>query len=735
MPFSFANPALLFGALTAALPVIIHLISRRKVRRQQFSDLRFLDEVNSTQSRSLGIKRWLLLLLRVLALLCLALAVAQPRWGGLAASGRGARSILFVIDSSASMKSHFEGGTRFGSAIAAVEGMIRSLPEGTSVQILTAGAAVIPVFSDWLPAEVAAAGRLINLNCSDGAFDLAAVLRESARQVGRAPGSPVELVLLSDLQDTGGIPGLAEAVERLKGIGSVLMLVRQVGDRVTGGGILDVTLPGRTVLPGENITLKALVTTEFAEQVFWLDLDGRTVAESVMETVAGGTDFGPRLLEFPLTVPATGIHLGRIRKESDACPADDTRPFVLKVPASIEVLLVHGPDRAVEGHPGRGGWRFLAQALDPGGLEGAFRVKTVTSNDMTTGTLGSCDLAVFVNPDPLSRQALGGLSRWLKAGGTALFVVGEPTQAANLESTILPLLDLPGSINWNRAETQPAPATGATVNQSSGISSGHSSGQRLHVVDPSHPIFSGLEAETMQTFAEVLVHRWFRFDEGTHRVLLTLTGDDPLLIEGNVGEGCFALMTCDLLPATTDLAANPMALPFFQRLAAWLGNRARLSDAINTNVGTEAVVRPSGPDSDLSLEKSDELLVLDDGSPMARSASLTWLAGEPILSGGMIHEAGFVTFLSGDDTVGIVAAGTPAEESATGLRSLSEWSRLLDEQGLVVAGDLTSIPPAELMSALEGHDLVGLFLVLTVILLMLESVLGRGVRSRSPEGS
>ncbi len=74
MPLVFANPALLLGALAAAVPVIIHFLSRRKVQRKKFSDLRFLDEVQAKQARSLGIRRWLLLLLRVLAILLIALA-------------------------------------------------------------------------------------------------------------------------------------------------------------------------------------------------------------------------------------------------------------------------------------------------------------------------------------------------------------------------------------------------------------------------------------------------------------------------------------------------------------------------------------------------------------------------------------------------------------------------------------------------------------------------------------
>ena len=45
MPISFLNPGLLFGAAAAALPVILHFLSRRRARREAFSDLRFLEEM------------------------------------------------------------------------------------------------------------------------------------------------------------------------------------------------------------------------------------------------------------------------------------------------------------------------------------------------------------------------------------------------------------------------------------------------------------------------------------------------------------------------------------------------------------------------------------------------------------------------------------------------------------------------------------------------------------------
>ncbi len=151
MPLSFLNPGLLFGLLAAALPVIIHFLSRRRTRRVAFSDLRFLQEEESHQARRRGVQRWLLLLLRVLIVALLALAAARPHWGGL--PGGGGRSVLFVLDASASMQAQQENGrTRFAAAVDLAGEMAASLPEGSSVHALLAGAVPRPLFAAWLPA-------------------------------------------------------------------------------------------------------------------------------------------------------------------------------------------------------------------------------------------------------------------------------------------------------------------------------------------------------------------------------------------------------------------------------------------------------------------------------------------------------------------------------------------------------------------------------------------------------
>jgi hypothetical protein len=708
MPLSFLNPSLLFGTAAAALPIIIHFLSRRRVQRQLFSDLRFLDEVQSRQARSLGIRRWLLLLLRVLAILLVALAAAGPRWGGVGTSS-GDRSVLFIIDTSASMGTQMAEGIRLDEALLACEEMIRALPGGAAVQVITAGSLTAPLFGDWLPAGAGAASGLSVVRLTDGPFDLPAVLRESARAVARAPGAPVEVVLLSDLQVTGPDMRLPPAAARLNEAGASRFLVRRIGSEVPGGGILAIDLPARAVRPGENITLRARVLPAYDEQVFSLELDGKPVAEAVTTGVGGG----PVEIEFPVTVPAVGLHRGMIRKESDSFPGDDMRPLVVAVPAAVSVLLVHGQDRPADAVAGRGGWRYLSQALAPGDGPSPFRVRAIPGADLTTGAMSASDLLVFVNPEPLGRRALESLLGWLDQGGAALFLVGDPTLSGYLSRTILPGLGLPVTV-----EFQSDPGRG----------------QHVRVIDPNHPVFAGLDAEAVATFEEIAWRRWFRLDEGEGATLLTLTGEDPVLIEGTLGEGKFAVLPFDLLPSGSDLAASPMALPFFQRLASWLAGPGRLSAAVNAEVGAEAVVRPLQPESGSSIEKAENLLVIDPEGRGTGAATLAWQHGVPLLRGGTIVRSGFVTFVAGDDTLGVVAAGVPASESTLQLSEVHNWRNMMQELDLDVVGDLTDQAPADFMASLGGRDAAPWFLGLALLLLLVEVWVGRGTRLSRDRG-
>src|SRR5687768_10578176 len=77
LSFLFAG-FLAAGAVAAAAPVLIHMLLRRRARVVEIGSVRFLQAVIRQHTRRRRIRQWLLLSLRVLAVLLLSALFARP---------------------------------------------------------------------------------------------------------------------------------------------------------------------------------------------------------------------------------------------------------------------------------------------------------------------------------------------------------------------------------------------------------------------------------------------------------------------------------------------------------------------------------------------------------------------------------------------------------------------------------------------------------------------------------
>ena len=74
----FRNPALLFGLLVLLIPIILHLFNLQRFETVKFTNVKFLKEIKEKSQKRSKLKKWLLLLTRLLAFACLILGFAQP---------------------------------------------------------------------------------------------------------------------------------------------------------------------------------------------------------------------------------------------------------------------------------------------------------------------------------------------------------------------------------------------------------------------------------------------------------------------------------------------------------------------------------------------------------------------------------------------------------------------------------------------------------------------------------
>lgn len=220
------NPMLaVVGASLIAIPILIHLLARRRKKPVKWGAMRFLVEAYKKQRKRMTVEQLILLATRCLVLLLLALALGRPalQAAGLLGEGTG-RTLYLLIDNSLASTARDGDAADAPSALdrhkAAARDILAALAPGDRAGLLTlagpADALVLPASADPL----AVSSVVDRVRASDAAVDLPGALGALARQLDRdaqenaAPADPV-VVVLSDFLvgslDTGApAPSRAE---------------------------------------------------------------------------------------------------------------------------------------------------------------------------------------------------------------------------------------------------------------------------------------------------------------------------------------------------------------------------------------------------------------------------------------------------------------------------------------------------------------------------------------------
>src|SRR5207253_9098565 len=133
----FANAPLLYGLAAASVPIIIHLLNRRKYREITWAAMRFLLAAIRKNRRRIRIEQWLLLAVRTLIILLVVTAMAKPflESFGVMIAGRRAHRVL-VLDASLSMDYNSGGTSRFDQAKALTAQLVKASRRGDAVSVI-----------------------------------------------------------------------------------------------------------------------------------------------------------------------------------------------------------------------------------------------------------------------------------------------------------------------------------------------------------------------------------------------------------------------------------------------------------------------------------------------------------------------------------------------------------------------------------------------------------------------
>jgi hypothetical protein len=341
----FVQAAMLTALAAVALPIIAHLIFRRRSRPVDLGTLRFLKVAVKQETRRRRLKRWVLLALRVSCVVLLVLLFARP-YRAEAVGGGDAGLTVILIDRSASMDRKRDGARLVELALRKLPGVVTLTPSRSRVEVA------------WFDSKVEAVGpgedgkvSIADLKAPEkliGGTDFAAALTWAGSRCEAARGGgPLAVHVITDLQRSG-----FGSLDTLAFPKDVPVQVWDVGTAATLNVAVTEVRPASLMVRADNpTTVQATVLNARPER-----LDGRTVRLSLSNkgktiTVPGVASAAPgasSTVTFETPPLAPGLWQGTVAVAGeDGFSVDDSRHVAVFAAAKPSVLLLDGAAREV----------------------------------------------------------------------------------------------------------------------------------------------------------------------------------------------------------------------------------------------------------------------------------------------------------------------------------------------------------------------------------------------------
>jgi hypothetical protein len=445
----FLNVLFLAAGGTALVPIIIHLVQRRRVQQVIFGSLRFLRKTPHRVIHRRRFEEFLLVLLRALALALAAVAFARPLFQGALDAhaegkrGTGEEAVLLLVDNSYSMNA----GGRLERAKQEALKFLREVDPAAKVGVAACSSQfdeLCPVGSKASQAEEA----VKNIKPSWRGTKLALALNQAGRLLARADRreSRRRIVLVSDFHASAW----QERADWTMPAG-IDLEIRNVASRPVPNVFIERVAVPRLVVAGgfvEVITanIRNLTEKPMGDAVVTFRVGGEVKAAQSVNIRPG--EEAPVRFRHKFAEPGDVTGSLAVRA-ADGMPDDNAAHFCVHVTPRVHVLLVNA-DRAEKMVLNDG--LFLTTALVPeaGDAVSPFEVRQVGPEEMKPADLDGVDVVLLVNvskvpaavtraaaqvPEARDAEFTSPLGRFVAAGGGIGFICGSKVDPEEFNQT------------------------------------------------------------------------------------------------------------------------------------------------------------------------------------------------------------------------------------------------------------------------------------------------------------
>ncbi|MFQ5512527.1 MAG: BatA domain-containing protein, partial [Candidatus Krumholzibacteriia bacterium] len=681
-------------ALTAtALPIIIHILNRRRQRRIAFSSLEFIFEMSKRRMRKVNLRRWLILLLRTLAVLLVVLAFARPTIRGRAAlfiPAEAARNVIVCIDVSASMGAERETGTAFTVARTLAGQVVDESGKNDLLNVISFSSRADALFDAGTRNKQIVKNVIAGLQVTNETTSIARAVKAAEALVDASEIDGGEIYVISDFREPADSVLAAGVADNVRVV--FLPVYEEAVDNVS---IDRVFIPRKLIRPGEVVRVGVSLTNHSRENTanFPVELyvgDTRKAEKLVTLPAASSAT-----VAFPVSINRWGAHRCRVAKNRDRLPVDDDRFFLLEVSRKIPVALIRGRKFSDDGKQAAA-YFYVEKALNPRGSgEGEFSVSAVDEKDVTAASLYGKGVVVWTDPQQPDRRRLDLIKRYVEGGGAALVFLGHGRNGLWRDGDFLRYVGVEK----------------ATPRE-------HGGGQRFTSFEPGHPVFSLFNEEELELLAMSRIRSYLAVSGvAPDSVLAYLGSGDPGIWECRRGEGRIVVVAATPDMPSGDLPLSPMFLPL-----------------IHTSVSYLASTEAAGFHQE-NYAGADLVFAFPAGGWNVQGSALRVISGTGFEDKPLLYElphgdvramvtrppaVGFYRLLA--DTTQIAQAVVNVDTRESNLNPIEFDKDVLGSGRLV---DTTTDFAENLRREKQGREIYTLFLFLALSALVAEAILGR----------
>jgi hypothetical protein len=531
-------PWFLVALAGVTLPLYLHLLKKLKSTPKATPSLMFYEARTQASTHHRRLRYYLLLSLRLLWLVLLILAFANPFFNRSAAALASNRLVLLVVDNSFSMRA----GTRLADAKDAAITVLSG--KGAARAQVAAFGSQLRFMTQPIEDQSALRAAVQAIEAGDGHGNFGELTR-AVRAMAEAVHTPIELHLFSDMQRSQ----LAGNFADLTLPANVTLITHAAISKAQPNWTVEsVDAPGQVWgKDAKPVHVQAVIAgfgTPAAQRSVSLVVNGKTTATKTVAVPANGR----ATVDFPTLEVPYGFSRCEVRIDSaDTLPADDMRRFAVQRSDPQKVLLIHnyGDNRSP---------LYVGAALSSS-AQSAFTLESINVNEAADRKPSNYAFIVLSDVSTLPSLLENSLTQYVRSGGSLFIAAG--TSAGGRSQIPIFGAHVIEARDYNRVPDRYMAVGSSDSSYPAVAKAGGWPGVKFFYalnVDPGA-------------------------GPGAARVIVRLADQTPLLLEKRIGEGRVVLLTSGLDNLTNDFPLNPAFVPFIEQTARYLAGSERQGGA------------------------------------------------------------------------------------------------------------------------------------------------------------